>query len=118
MSSANAVGASTWGRWPTPGITWTFGYPFPRRAANEVIDRIDFVHASRGVQVVDSGIVGPSGTPDVSFYCEDIKNSVAEMKALGVEFTGPVEDRGYGFVTHFKVPGGFAIQLYQPKYAK
>ena len=33
----------------TPGITWTFGYPFPRRAANEVIDRIDFVQASRGV---------------------------------------------------------------------
>jgi endonuclease/exonuclease/phosphatase (EEP) superfamily protein YafD len=22
-----------------PGITWTFGYPFPRRAADEVIDR-------------------------------------------------------------------------------
>jgi endonuclease/exonuclease/phosphatase family metal-dependent hydrolase len=50
-----------------PGITWTFGYPFPRRAANEVIDRIDFVQASAGVQVLDSGIVGPSGTPDVTF---------------------------------------------------
>jgi hypothetical protein len=23
-----------------------------------------------------------------------------------------------GFVTHFKAPGGFAVQLYQPKYAK
>jgi endonuclease/exonuclease/phosphatase family metal-dependent hydrolase len=51
----------------TPGITWTFGYPFPRRAANEVIDRIDFVQASPGVQVLDSGIVGPSGTPDVTY---------------------------------------------------
>ncbi len=27
-------------------------------------------------------------------------------------------DRGYGFVTHFHAPGGFAVQLYQPKYAK
>ena len=46
----------------TPGITWTFGYPFPRRAANEVIDRIDFVQASRGRRrSLDSGIVGPSG---------------------------------------------------------
>jgi hypothetical protein len=35
-----------------------------------------------------------------------------------VEFTQEVEDHGYGFVTYFKVPGGFAVQLYQPKYAK
>jgi hypothetical protein len=40
------------------------------------------------------------------------------LKALGVEFTGPVEDHGYGLVTHFQAPGGFAIQLYQPNYAK
>jgi hypothetical protein len=35
-----------------------------------------------------------------------------------VEFTGPVTDRGYGLVTHFKVPGNFEVQLYQPLYAK
>lgn len=34
----------------------------------------------------------------------------------GVEFTQPPEDHGYGFVTYFQVPGGFSIQLYQPKY--
>ena len=49
-----------------PGITWTFGYPFPRLRSNEVVDRIDYVHASPGVQVLDSGIAGPSGTPDVT----------------------------------------------------
>jgi len=60
----------------------------------------------------------PSGTPDVSFYCDDIEKTVAELKAKGVEFTEPVADHGYGLVTHFKVPGGFAVQLYQPKYSK
>lgn len=60
----------------------------------------------------------PSGTADISFYCDDIEQTVAELCARGVEFTQPVEDHGYGFVTHFKAPGGFAIQLYQPKYAK
>jgi predicted enzyme related to lactoylglutathione lyase len=59
-----------------------------------------------------------SGTADISFYCDDIEKTVAELKARGVEFTAPVADHGYGLVTHFKVPGGFAIQLYQPKYAK
>jgi hypothetical protein len=33
-------------------------------------------------------------------------------------FTQEVEDHGYGFVTYFKVPGGFKVQLYEPKYAK
>ena len=60
----------------------------------------------------------PTGTPSISFYCDDIETTVAELKAKGVEFTGPVEDHGYGLVTFFKVPGGFAIQLYQPRYNK
>ncbi len=78
----------------------------------------DLPEADLGCHPADPEEGAPSGTPDISFYCEDIESSVREMKALGVEFTGPVEDRGYGYVTHFKVPGGFAIQLYQPKYAK
>jgi catechol 2,3-dioxygenase-like lactoylglutathione lyase family enzyme len=60
----------------------------------------------------------PSGTPDISFYCDDLVQTVAELKARGVEFTGPIDDRGYGLVTHFKVPGGFQVQLYQPRYTK
>lgn len=59
-----------------------------------------------------------SGTPNISFYCDDIEKTVAELKSRGVEFTEGVADHGYGFVTHFKAPGDFAIQLYQPKYAK
>ncbi len=60
----------------------------------------------------------PSGTADISFYCDDIKKTVKEMKARGVEFTHEVEDHGYGLVTRFKVPGGFDVQLYQPRYEK
>jgi catechol 2,3-dioxygenase-like lactoylglutathione lyase family enzyme len=60
----------------------------------------------------------PSGTHNISFYCDDIKKTVAELKARGVEFTGEVEDHGYGLVTHFKVPGGFEVQLYEPRYVK
>jgi catechol 2,3-dioxygenase-like lactoylglutathione lyase family enzyme len=59
-----------------------------------------------------------SGTADISFYCDDIAETVRELESRGVEFTQDIEDHGYGLVTFFKVPGGFAIQLYQPKYAK
>ena len=60
----------------------------------------------------------PSGTADISFYCDDIETTVRELKGRGVQFTAPIEDHGYGFVTHFKAPGDFTIQLYQPKYEK
>jgi catechol 2,3-dioxygenase-like lactoylglutathione lyase family enzyme len=59
-----------------------------------------------------------SGTANVSFYCDDIGATVKELEARGVQFTGEVEDHGYGLVTHFKVPGGFEVQLYQPRYSK
>ncbi len=38
----------------------------------------------------------PSGTPNISFYCDDIGMTVAALTARGVEFTGPPQDHGYG----------------------
>jgi catechol 2,3-dioxygenase-like lactoylglutathione lyase family enzyme len=78
----------------------------------------DLPEADMGCHPADPGHGAPSGTQDISFYCDDIEKTVAELKARGVEFTGPVEDHGYGLVTHFKVPGNFAVQLYQPRYTK
>src|SRR5262249_19950694 len=60
----------------------------------------------------------PSGTPHISFYCDDIEKTVGELRARGVEFTDGIQDHGYGLVTHFKMPGNFAVQLYQPRYTK
>ena len=59
-----------------------------------------------------------SGTAEISFYCDDIALTVAELRSRGVEFTQDVEDHGYGLVTYFKVPGDFTVQLYQPRYKK
>jgi len=69
------------------------------------------VHPTNGEEVA-------SGTADISFYCDDIEQTIRELEARGVEFTQEVQDHGYGLVTYFKVPGGFVVQLYQPKYAK
>lgn len=77
----------------------------------------DAPEADLGVHPSEDG-GPPSGTANISFYCDDVEATVREMKAKGVEFTGPVEDHGYGLVTHFKVPGGFEAQLYQPQYKK
>jgi hypothetical protein len=47
-----------------------------------------------------------------------VKATVAELKGRGVTFDHEIEDRGYGLVTHFTMPGGVRVQLYQPKYEK
>jgi len=73
--------------------------------------------ADLGVHPAEDG-GPPSGTANISFYCDNIRQTVADLRARGVEFTQEVEDRGYGLVTFLKVPGGFEIQLYEPKYAK
>ncbi len=78
----------------------------------------DLPEADMGCHPADEADGAPSGTPHISFYCDDIRETVAELKARGVEFTDEVADHGYGLVTHFKMPGDFAVQLYQPLYAK
>ena len=77
----------------------------------------DAPEADLGVHPTE-GTEPPSGTAEVSFYCDDIEATVRELEAKGVEFTQAPDDHGYGFVTYFNVPGGFRVQLYQPKYAK
>jgi catechol 2,3-dioxygenase-like lactoylglutathione lyase family enzyme len=69
------------------------------------------VHPTEGEEV-------PSGTADISFYGDDIATTMRELRARGVEFTQEAEDHGYGLVTFFRAPGGFTIQLYQPRYRK
>jgi len=74
--------------------------------------------ADMGCHPADEAHGAPSGTADISFYCDDIHATVKELKAKGVAFQGEVEDHGYGFVIHFEMPGDIWVQLYQPKYEK
>ncbi len=77
----------------------------------------DAPEADLGVHPTEGGGAA-SGTADISFYCDDIEQTVSELRRRGVEFTQAVEDHGYGLVTFFKVPGDFKVQLYQPRYTK
>ena len=78
----------------------------------------DLPEADLGCHPADAVAGDPSGTHYISFYCDDIEKTVWELSGRGVEFTDNISDRGYGLVTHFRVPGGFDVELYQPKYTK
>jgi len=77
----------------------------------------DAPEADLGVHPIE-GNKAASGASDISFYCDDIAQTVCELRERGVEFTQEPEDHGYGLVTYFKVPGDFKVQLYQPRYRK
>jgi predicted enzyme related to lactoylglutathione lyase len=57
-------------------------------------------------------------THAISFFCDDIQATVADLQSKGVQFTAPIANQGYGLVTHLIAPGDLHIQLYQPLYTK
>jgi predicted enzyme related to lactoylglutathione lyase len=52
----------------------------------------------------------------ISLMCDDIEKTIAELEAKGAEFTGGVNDEGFGLITMLRVPGADDIMLYQPNH--
>jgi len=79
----------------------------------------DLPNAEMGMHPADEA--HPNSQPgmhSISFYCDDVAKTVDELKAKGVEFTQEPKDESYGIVTHFNMPGGVTVQLYQPHYKR
>ncbi len=54
----------------------------------------------------------------ISFYCDHIYETVRDLKSRGVEVASDITDEGWGLLTHFRMPGGVDVELYEPKYKK
>lgn len=78
----------------------------------------DMPEADLGVHPTEGPHASPTGTGDISFYCDDIEKTMSELSARGVEFAGPAQNAGFGLIAFMKVPGDFQIMLYQPLYRK
>jgi predicted enzyme related to lactoylglutathione lyase len=57
-----------------------------------------------------------SGRHELYLMCDDIDQTVKDLEARGVEFTGPVTDAGFGRLVTLKVPGGGELGLYEPRH--
>lgn len=53
---------------------------------------------------------------EISFVCDDIETTVAELRDRGAEFSGEVADLDFGLAIHLQIPGGPEVMLYQPRY--
>jgi endonuclease/exonuclease/phosphatase family metal-dependent hydrolase len=99
-----------------PGVTWTYGYPYPRLRENEVLDRIDLVFATSDIEVVSSEIVGPGGSPnadiEVTPFPSDHRGVVSTVRVAPVEpplFVAADKQRikqGEPIVVRYHAPNG------------
>lgn len=53
---------------------------------------------------------------ELFLMCDDIRATVEELQAKGVEITSPLEERGFGVMTRIRIPGAGEIGLYQPRH--
>jgi predicted enzyme related to lactoylglutathione lyase len=71
--------------------------------------------AEVAVHPTDDNEASP-GTHAFSFFCDDINQTVADLKSRGAKFTRNIEDTGWGLVTNLEIPGGCSALLYQRPY--
>jgi len=50
----------------------------------------------------------------IALMCDDIDKTIAELRAKGAQFRGPIQEQPYGRIVMLIVPGADDIQLYQP----
>ena len=52
----------------------------------------------------------------LSFMCDDIGATVADLRSKGIEVRGDPQDEGYGITTTIVLPGDLEVMLYEPRH--
>jgi hypothetical protein len=108
------------------GMHVPFYLPNPEEVRALIRDKLGFAHHDIGqgwlifdIPEADLGVHPPDNAyHSISFYCDDIHKTVEELRLRGVELSSGITDEGWGLLTHFRMPGGMEVELYQPTYEK
>lgn len=60
---------------------------------------------------------GDAPSHEISFMCDDLDVTIAELKGKGVEFRGDPVDEGWGIAIKMLLPGEIEMLLYQPRHS-
>jgi catechol 2,3-dioxygenase-like lactoylglutathione lyase family enzyme len=55
---------------------------------------------------------------DLYFMCDDVEETVRDLRDKGVQFTQEISDERWGRVTRFRLPGGSEVGLYEPRHPR
>ena len=56
------------------------------------------------------------GQHELYLMCDDIRATVEELEAKGVEFAKEISEQPFGLMTAFRLPGGSELALYEPRH--
>ncbi|HWE50518.1 MAG TPA: VOC family protein [Bryobacteraceae bacterium] len=75
--------------------------------------------ASGGTRVhpVEGPADKQAGRHSITFMCDDIHATVADLRAKGVHIDGEPKNEGFGIVITMTLPGEVKVMLYQPRHA-
>lgn len=54
--------------------------------------------------------------PELYLMCDDIEQTVAELRAKGVEILRPISNQGWGRVTAIRIADDVELGLYEPRH--
>ena len=72
--------------------------------------------AELGVHPAEGPTYASGVRHQLSFMCDDIVKTIAELKAKGVTVVGEPIDEGYGITVDLALPGGVTVMLYEPRH--
>ena len=52
----------------------------------------------------------------ISFMCDDLDATIAELRERGIEIRGEPKDEGFGITTMIVLPGDVEVMLYEPRH--
>lgn len=73
--------------------------------------------AEMGVHPAEGPTYASGVRQGVSFMCDDIAATVADLRARGVRIDGEPEDEGWGITVTMTLPGDAKMMLYEPRHA-
>jgi hypothetical protein len=72
--------------------------------------------AEIGVHPADGPTFASGVRHQLSFMCDDIVKTIAELRAKGVNVVGEPADESYGITIDLALPGGVTVMLYEPRH--
>jgi catechol 2,3-dioxygenase-like lactoylglutathione lyase family enzyme len=70
--------------------------------------------AELGVHPAEPGT--GAGSHAISFMCDDINATIADLEGRGLSVDREVRDEGFGLTTLLHLPGGVDVMLYEPRH--
>lgn len=92
-----------------------FGFPSVDAGGGWLIFKVP--PAEMGVHPAEGPTHASGVSHQVSFMCDDIHTTVADLRSKGISFDGEPEDQGWGIAVTMTLPGGTKVQLYQARHA-